>query len=67
MPDIDERPHHRGQLEGQITALWNPAPVKVNDEELALLPTPHANATTGPGTQGRDGGPNLQTAVQTLT
>lgn len=28
-----------------------------------LLPTPHANCSTGPGTQGREGGMNLQTAV----
>lgn len=28
-----------------------------------LLPTPHANASTGAGRQGRDGGENLQTAV----
>lgn len=27
-------------------------------------PTPHANATTGPGSEGRDGGENLQTAVE---
>jgi len=26
-------------------------------------PTPHANCSTGPGRQGRDGGDNLQTAV----
>lgn len=31
-----------------------------------LLPTPHANMTTGPGTAGRDGGPNIQTAVAEL-
>ena len=29
-----------------------------------LWPTPHANCSTGAGTQGRDGGPNLQTAVK---
>ena len=33
----------------------------------SLLPTPHANAATGAGTQGRDGGPNLQTVAATLT
>ena len=26
-------------------------------------PTPHSNMSTGPGTQGRDGGMNLQTAI----
>lgn len=31
--------------------------------EQAKYPTPHANAATGPGTQGRDGGRNLQTTV----
>jgi len=30
-------------------------------------PTPHANASTGPGRQGRSGGPNLQTAVNVET
>lgn len=29
-----------------------------------LWPTPHSNASTGAGTQGREGGENLQTAVQ---
>lgn len=32
--------------------------------ELAGWPTPHVNSTTGPGSEGRDGGLNLQTAVQ---
>jgi len=31
---------------------------------LAGWPTPHSNSTTGPGTQGREGGLNLQSAVQ---
>lgn len=31
-----------------------------------LLPTRHANVSTGPGTQGRDGGLNLQTLVAWL-
>lgn len=31
-----------------------------------LLPTPHANCHTGAGTQGRDGGLKVQTAVQLL-
>lgn len=30
---------------------------------LAMWPTPHASCSTGAGTQGRDGGANLQTAV----
>lgn len=32
----------------------------------SLLPTPHANCHTGAGTQGRDGGMNLQTAAAKL-
>jgi len=32
-------------------------------EVKALWPTPYGNASTGAGTQGRDGGVNLQTAV----
>ena len=32
--------------------------------KLELSPTPHANCSTGAGTQGRDGGMNLQTVVQ---
>src|SRR5208337_3748447 len=35
-----------------------------NTVKLELSPTPHANCNTGAGTQGRDGGMNLQTAVQ---
>jgi len=31
--------------------------------EPGLWPTPHANASTGPGTSGRQGGMNLQTAA----
>lgn len=31
-----------------------------------MLATPHANASTGPGAQGRDGGLNLQTQVSLL-
>jgi hypothetical protein len=30
---------------------------------VKLFPTPHSNASTGAGSQGRDGGENLQTAV----
>lgn len=30
------------------------------------LPTPHSNASTGPGRQGRQGGMNLQTAMSLL-
>ena len=33
---------------------------------LLTLPTPTASVATGAGTQGRDGGPNLQTAVDLL-
>lgn len=32
----------------------------------SLLPSPHANCSTGPGSQGRQGGMNLQTLVATL-
>lgn len=35
----------------------------IEEIESGLLPTPHANCHTGPGTSGRDGGLNLQTAV----
>ncbi len=37
-------------------------PDQVNAVEMDLWPTPHANASTGPGAHG-NGGPNLQTAV----
>jgi len=30
---------------------------------VKMLPTPHASCSTGPGTQGREGGENLQTKV----
>jgi len=42
-------------------------PAGLGNQVMTLLPTPPANAATGAGTQGRDGGPNLQTAVQTMT
>ena len=35
--------------------------------QLASWPTPHLNASTGAGTEGREGGVNLQTAVCLLT
>lgn len=35
-------------------------------DRLTLLPTPTQNMTTGPGTSGRDGGLNLQTAAALL-
>jgi hypothetical protein len=38
----------------------------LNEVLAALLPTPHANMTTGAGTSGRDGGLNLQTAITQL-
>lgn len=41
--------------------------IQLANQVVALLPTPHANASTGAGTQGRDGGPNLQTVAATLT
>ena len=41
--------HHEGLTSATAVRKW---------------PTPHANASTGPGSQGREGGDNLQTAVQ---
>lgn len=32
--------------------------------QLSAWPTPHRNSTTGPGSEGRDGGLNIQTAAQ---
>lgn len=47
--------------------LASPTPVAGHNVSLQhavrLWPTPHASCGTGPGSQGRDGGPNLQTAV----
>ena len=37
-----------------------------NLDDLPFLPTPTASMATGAGTSGRDGGPNLQTAVSLL-
>ncbi len=37
-----------------------------NLDDLPVLPTPTASMATGAGTSGRDGGPNLQTAVSLL-
>jgi hypothetical protein len=31
--------------------------------QIAMLPTPHGNCSTGPGTEGREGGENIQTAI----
>lgn len=42
----------------------NPLPRQVN--QVSARPTPHATAGTGPGTQGRDGGENLQTRAKGL-
>jgi hypothetical protein len=36
------------------------------DAVRMLLPTPTAACSTGAGVQGRDGGPNLQTAITGL-
>jgi DNA (cytosine-5)-methyltransferase 1 len=44
---------------GEVFALPTPALPTAGCACSSLLPTPHANATTGPGAQGRDGGPNL--------
>ena len=32
-------------------------------DAVKMWPTPHANASTGPGRQGREGGDNIQTAI----
>jgi hypothetical protein len=41
-----------------------PPLVRLTDETACgLWPTPHSNASTGPGRQGRNGGMNIQTAV----
>ena len=36
-------------------------------EGIASWPTPHANASTGAGRQGREGGMNIQTAAQSVS
>lgn len=40
--------------------------LQVQIKEVSAWPTPHANAGTGPGTQGREGGENLQTRANGL-
>lgn len=44
----------------QLTALEQ----STSEDGSSLLPTSHANCSTGAGTQGRNGGMNLQTAVK---
>lgn len=52
---------------GELYERPTPAPLTAaRDCSSSQLPTPHANASTGPGQQGRDGGANLQTAVSLL-
>ena len=46
--------HGNGNGAGNTTALV---------AQMAGWPTPHQNSTTGPGTEGRDGGMNIQTAA----
>lgn len=73
------RVHHGRQLANEVAVLptptardWRDTPgqnVPVNGylgRLVAFLPTPTANSSTGAGTEGRDGGPNLQTAVADL-
>ena len=50
---------------GALFALPTPAPLTAA-RDCSSLPTPTASMATGAGTSGRDGGPNLQTAVDLL-
>lgn len=50
---------------GAVFALPTPAPL-MDGSACSSLPTPTASMATGAGTSGRDGGPNLQTAVDLL-
>lgn len=54
--------HERTQTPRVVDANGNPRKV-VLANQAANWPTPHTNCVTGPGTQGRDGGLNLQTAA----
>lgn len=56
-----ERLDTRFELSAFRLRRWEPA---TNDSECSLSPTAHANCSTGAGTQGRDGGMNLQTPVK---
>ena len=40
------------------------ARISASDSILSGWPTPHTNSTTGPGSEGREGGLNIQTAAQ---
>jgi hypothetical protein len=55
-----------GSMRGGVAyALPTPAP-PTDGSGSSSLPTPTANMMTGPGSSGRDGGDNLQTAVSLL-
>ena len=51
---------------GELYARPTPERLTAATDCSSLLPTPHANASTGPGRQGRAGGENLQTAITLL-
>jgi len=60
--------YHIGMLPTPLTISDNPAAHgKTNGEWQTkinkMLPTPHGNCSTGPGTQGREGGENIQTTI----
>jgi hypothetical protein len=56
-------PTARDWKDGTAQACANVEPNGLLGRVVHLLPTPHANCHTGPGSQGREGGLNLQTHV----
>jgi DNA-cytosine methyltransferase len=57
-------PQSRDYRTGQAERWSNPGRSRnLNDQMTRMLPTPHSNCHTGPGTQGRQGGANLQTEM----
>jgi DNA (cytosine-5)-methyltransferase 1 len=62
-PASDQRWLTAPRQEARGGGMDQPSPMKSS----GLLPTPHANCSTGPGRQGRAGGMNLQTAANLLT
>jgi hypothetical protein len=72
-PSMQKWPAHRNLLPTPTSRDWKDGTaqacqnVPVNGllgRAVHLWPTPHASCSTGAGSQGRDGGLNLQTAVQ---
>lgn len=68
--------HHGAQLANQAASLWPTTTTRDHKDGIyqpnvaingllgrMVWPTPHRNCGTGPGTQGRIGGQNLQTAA----